>query len=204
MKSLYVTDRTAIGDERLAAVLDRLAGAPGLAVTLREDPAVADRDLVARARDARARLGESVPLYVHRRYDVALASAASGVHLPSHGLPLPRVRAAVPRGLCVGRSTHSAAEAEDAIAAGADFVVIGPVFDTPSKRRYGAPLGPEALARLPRRDAHTCDVFAIGGVDEDRLPELDRYRDQISGVAAIRLFQESADPRGVAERIAER
>lgn len=203
MKALYVTDRAAIGDERLAAVLDRLAGTPALAVTLREDPTLPDRDLAARAHDARGRLGET-PLYVHRRFDVAVAAEAAGVHLPSNGLPLPRVRAGVARGFRVGLSTHSASEAGDAIAEGADFVVIGPVFDTPSKRRYGPPLGPEALSALPRRDSHSCDVFAIGGVDEERLPELDRFRDRISGVAAIRLFQESADPRGIAERIAAR
>ena len=204
MKALYVTDRAAVGDERLAGVLDRLAEVAGIAVTLREDSTVTDRDLTARAREARGRLGDSVPLYVHRRFDVALASGAAGVHLPSHGLPLPRVRAATPRGFRVGLSTHSAAEAGDAIAGGADFVVIGPVFDTPSKRRYGAPLGPAALSELPRRDTHSCDVFAIGGVDEERLPDLDPYRDRISGVAAIRLFQESGDPRAVAERIAAR
>ena len=57
---------------------------------------------------------------------------------------------------------------------------------------------------LPLRDTHSCEVFAIGGVDEGRLAELDRYRDRISGVAAIRLFQGSGDPRSVAERIAAR
>ncbi len=203
MKSLYVTDRAAIGDERLAGVLDRLAGAPGVTVSLRDAPAD-DRVLLARAREARGRLGDSVPLYVHRRFDVALAAGASGVHLPSNGLPLPKVRANTPRGFRIGVSTHSAPEAENAISLGADLVVIGPVFDTPSKRPYGPPLGPRALAALPRRDSHSCEVYAIGGVDEARLAELEPYRDRISGVAAIRLFQESSDPRSVAERIAAR
>ncbi len=203
MKSLYVTDRPSIGDERLADLLDRLAGAPGLAVTLRENGGT-DREVLARAEAARERLGDLVPLYVHRRFDVGLAAAAAGVHLPSRGLPLADVRTSVPRGFRVGVSTHSAREAEDAIAAGADFVVIGPVFDTPSKRAYGPPLGPAALSGLPPRETHACDVFAIGGVDEARLPELDPYGDRISGIAAIRLFQESEDPRGVAERIAAR
>ena len=203
MKTLYVTDRSAVGDDRLADVLDRLAGASGLAVTLREDPAVPDRELVTRAREARERLA-GVPLYVHRRFDAALAAGAAGAHLPSDGLPLSRIRAQAPRGFRVGVSTHSAGEAEAAIAGGADFVVIGPVFDTPSKRRYGPPLGPDALSDLPRCDSHSCDVFAIGGIDEERLGELDPFRDRISGVAAIRLFQESADPRAVVERIASR
>jgi thiamine-phosphate pyrophosphorylase len=202
VKSLYVTDRAAIGDERLAGVLDRLAGAPDVTVTLREAPAD-DRILLARAREARGRL-DSVPLYVHRRFDIALAAGASGVHLPSNGLPLPKVRANTPRGFRIGVSTHSAPEAEEAISQGADLVVIGPVFDTPSKRPFGPPLGPGALAALPRRDSHSCEVYAIGGVDEARLAELEPYRDRISGVAAIRLFQENADPRGVAERIASR
>jgi thiamine-phosphate pyrophosphorylase len=203
MKSLFVTDRSAIGPERLAGVLERLAGAPGLAVTLRETSG-ADRDLVELARQARERLGESNPLFLHRRFDLALAAGAGGVHLPSTGLPVPAVRAATPRGFRIGVSTHSAPEAEAAIAAGANFLVIGPIFDTPSKRAYGAPLGPQALASLPPRETHACDVFAIGGVDESRLPELEPYRDRISGIAAVRLFQDAVDPRAVAERIAER
>ncbi len=198
-----MTDRSSIGDERLADVLGRLAGAPELAVTLRESGG-ADRDLVERAKAARERLGDRVSLYVHGRFDVAMAAGAAGVHLPSRGLPLADVRASVPRGFRVGVSTHSAREAEDAIASGADFVVIGPVFDTPSKRAYGSPLGPAALAGLPLRSSHACEVYAIGGVDEARLPELDPYGDRISGIAAIRLFQGSEDPRGVAERIAAR
>ena len=203
MKALYVTDRSAVGSDRLADVLERLAGAPDLAVTLRETSG-SDREIVDRAIDARERLGEANPLFLTRRFDLALAAGTAGVHLPANGLPPSAVRPATPRGFRVGVSTHSAAEAQAAIAAGADFLVIGPVFDTPSKRANGAPLGPRALADLPPRETHACDVFAIGGVDEARLPELDPYRDRISGIAAVRLFQDAEDPRGIAERIAAR
>ncbi len=203
MKSLYVTDRASIGDERFARLLDLLADAPGLTVELREKDAD-DRDCLGWARRARERLGASVALLVNRRFDIAIAAGADGVHLPADGLPLSRVRAHTPRGFRVGISTHSPGEAAEAIAAGADLVVIGPIFDTPSKRAWGDPLGPDALAALPRRASHASDVFAIGGIDEARLVELDSYRDRISGIAAIRLFQESADPRGVVERIATR
>jgi thiamine-phosphate pyrophosphorylase len=203
VKALYVTDREAIGDARLAAILSGLAGAPAVAVVLRDAPSE-DRALLERARNARERLGDAVPLLVHRRFDVALAAGAAGVHLPATGLPVARVRAHAPRGFRVGVSTHGSAEAEQALADGADVVVIGPVFDTPSKRRYGPPLGPSALAALPPRASHGRDVYAIGGIDESNLAELEPYADRISGIAAIRLFQESADPRALAGRLALR
>lgn len=202
MKVLYVTDRAAVGDRRFFEILESLAGAP-VSVELREK-GTDDRQTLHLAREAKARLGPGVRLTLNRRFDVALAAGADGVHLPADGLPLSRVRANTPRGFQVGASTHSPEEARAAIEAGADAVVIGPVFDTPSKRAWGPPLGPEALGRLPGARDHACDVYAIGGVDEGNLPALDPYRDRISGIAAIRLIQESADPRSVVERLAAR
>jgi thiamine monophosphate synthase len=55
---------------------------------------------------------------------------------------------------------------------------------------------------LPDPAGSRCKVFAIGGITEERLDALEPYRDRISGVAGIRLFQEASDPRGIAERIA--
>ncbi len=202
MKALYVTDRRAVGDARFLALLAELAGAP-VAVELRERE-TEDLEVLRLAVLARERLGPGVRLSVNRRFDIALAAGADGVHLPSEGLPLDRVRAATPRGFSLGVSTHSASEATSAIEAGADVVVLGPIFDTPSKRSYGAPLGPEALRDLPRRDTHSSEVLVIGGIAEDNLDALEPYRDRISGIAAIRLFQEAASPRAAAERLASR
>ena len=203
MKALYVTDRKALGDDRFESLLASLAGLPGLHVQLREREA-SDRESLAWASRAREKLGPDVPLLVNRRFDLALAAAADGVHLPADGLPLARVRANTPRGFRIGVSTHSAEEAVAAIDGGADLVVLGPIFATPSKRDHGAPLGPGVLADLPRLADHETEVFAIGGVDESSIAALDAYRDRITGIAAVRLFQESADPRAAAERIAAR
>jgi thiamine-phosphate pyrophosphorylase len=202
MKMLYVTDRSAIGNTAFAKILESLAGVPGLFVQLREKEAP-DREVLERARAAREKLGPDV-LFVNGRFDVALAAGAAGVHLPADGLPLSRVKSHTPRGFRVGVSTHSPEEASEAIAAGADLVVIGPIFDTPSKRAYGEPLGVRTLDALPPLRQHAAAVFAIGGIDEAMLSELEPYADRISGIAAVRLFQEAGDPRAVAERIAER
>ena len=203
MNALYVTDRSAVGDLRFREILRSLSGAPDLAVELREKTST-DREAVSWASEAREALGPKVPLLVNRRFDVALAAGAAGVHLPADGLPVPGVRAHTPRGFRVGVSTHSPEEAAAAIADGADLVVIGPIFDTPSKRRFGAPLGAGALAKLPLRASHRAEVYAIGGIDEAALDRLEPYRDRIAGVAAVRLFQESADPREALTRISAR
>jgi thiamine-phosphate pyrophosphorylase len=205
VNALYVTHRAAVGDARFREILGALSGAPGLSVELREkEPESTDRERLSWAVTAREILGPGVPVLVNRRFDIALAAGAAGVHLPADGLPPAEVRAHTPRGFRVGVSTHSPEEAAAALGDGADLVVIGPIFDTPSKRRFGPPIGAEALGRLPLRSAHRGEVFAIGGIDEAALDRLEPYRDRISGVAAIRLFQDSADPRAALERIAAR
>lgn len=203
MKAVYVTDRRAAGDARLRETLAALSGAPFLSVQLRERDG-ADRDRLAWARLAREALSAAVPLYVNGRFDIALAAGADGVHLPASGLPLARVRAATPRGFRIGISAHSAAEARQAIEGGADLAFLGPIFETPSKRAYGAPLGTRVLGELPPFAEHSCEVYAIGGISEENLGQLEPYSDRIAGIAGIRLFQESLDPRGVVERIARR
>ena len=203
MKALWVTDRGAPGGDRIDEVLQALRGARQLSVEIREKNAT-DREVVDLARRARESLGPDVPLSVNRRFDLALAAGAGGVHLPADGLPPARVRANTPRAFRVGVSTHSAAEAAAAIEEGADVVVIGPVFSTPSKERYGPPLGTSEIERLPALASHHAEVFAIGGITEERLEELDALRDRLSGVAAVRMFQTAPDPRALVERIAAR
>jgi thiamine-phosphate pyrophosphorylase len=105
---------------------------------------------------------------VNDRLDVALASGADGVHLPEAGLPIEAAQALGGPQWIVGTSRHSA---QGAIAAGRDgaaLVQLGPIWATPSKAAYGAPLGPSALtaarAGLPRG----CRLVAVGGIDEAR------------------------------------
>ncbi len=81
-------------------------------------------------------------------------------------------------------------------------MVLGPIFDTPSKRAYGKPLGPEALADLPPSSSHEAEVYAIGGMNLENVRQLLPYRDRIAGVAAVRLFQKADDPRGLLTRLA--
>lgn len=200
MKAIYVTDRGALSEGRFEEILGALRGSPDLSVQLREKE-IADGAYLKLAIRCREIL-RSTPLLVNGRFDVAVAAGAAGVHLPESGLPVARVRAHTPRGFRLGVSSHSAGNAARLIEEGSDVVLVGPIFPTPSKT--GRPLGPSALADLPPQASHSTDVYAIGGITEQNLEELESYRDRISGIAAIRLFQASNDPRGTAERIARR
>jgi thiamine-phosphate pyrophosphorylase len=93
-------------------------------------------------------------------------------------------------GQLVGVSTHSPAEALAAAREGADYVVFGPVYDTPSKREYGRPQGLPALAEACRQTP--VPVLAVGGVTPERVGELRAAG--AAGVAVIRGLLEAEDP----------
>ncbi|MGP0566172.1 thiamine phosphate synthase [Nitrospina sp. 32_T5] len=120
-------------------------------------------------------------LYINDRVDVALMVDADGVHLPEAGLPANEVKGRYPH-LLVGVSTHSWEAARQAQEAGADYITFSPIYDTPSKREYGAPQGVGALKEIA--GGMKIPVLALGGINLERIPEV--MRNGAHGVALIR------------------
>ncbi|TMF90112.1 MAG: thiamine phosphate synthase [Chloroflexi bacterium] len=125
-----------------------------------------------------------VPVLLSSRADVALAVGAAGVHLPESDLPVADARRLLGRERLIGRSVHSREAALAAAAEGADYLVFGPVFETPSHAGRPA-VGLEALRDVCR--AVSVPVLAIGGVDFDRAEEC--HRAGASGFAGISAFR---------------
>lgn len=190
LRLCLVTDRRVTGDRSLPDVVEACLSAGLRTVQLRETDLDARSllDLARRLRALTARYGAQ--LLINDRVDVALAADADGVHVPAAGLPPEVVRRLIGPKRLLGVSTHAAAEAEAAGRAGADFVVFGPVYDTPSKRPYGAPQGLGALSEVCRRAA--VPVVAIGGVTAAHVPEIRAAG--ATGVAVIRALLEAEDP----------
>ena len=188
---LYVvTDRHQTAGRPLAEVVAAAARGGAGAVQLRE------KDLSAHELyDLGACLQEMlspyrVPLLINDRLDVALALNAEGVHLAGHSLPTRTARSVLGPDKLLGVSTHNLDAARQAAEEGADFVVFGPVFATPSKLAYGPPQGLSQLAAVAREVP--IPVLAIGGITPANLSQV--RLTGAHGVAMIRAVLAAPDP----------
>jgi thiamine-phosphate pyrophosphorylase len=194
---LIITDRQATrGKPLVETVRMALAGGARL-VQLREKDleggalfALA-QSLAAECRRVGARL------LVNDRIDVALAAGADGVVLPADSFPTDVARRLLGPTRLVARSTHSAAEVERALHDGCDFVLFGPVYETPSKAAFGPPQGIDAL-RVAARFA--IPVYAVGGVTAKNASAV--FQAGAHGVAVIREAMAAEDSTAVARLLA--
>ena len=188
-------DRVVAGDGFLAGAEEVLrAGGARVALHLRA-PAASGRAMYTLA----TRLAEIAKacgalLLVNDRVDVALAAGAHGVQLRRRSLAVADARRIVGGERLIGASVHDVAEAREAVAAGADFLVAGAVYPTASHpARLAAGVGLiEAVAPLG------VPVVAIGGVTAERVGEARRAG--AAGVAAIRGIWDSPSPGEAVQR----
>ena len=178
---LLVTDRTQAGGRSLPSLICHAVSAGLPAVQLRERDLSA-RELLPLAQEIQSITApRAVPLIVNDRVDFTMALNLDGVHLRSDSLsPLPVRQLIGPRRL-IGVSTHSVEDVRRANQDGADYVVFGPIFETPSKRPFGPPLGLHLLADVCRRSS--IPVLAIGGITCERVHDVRRAG--AHGVAVI-------------------
>ncbi len=166
-----ITDRKLTADRcsLIAAVRLALKGG-GKAVQLREKN-LNTRELLKLAYKMRALTNKyKAKLFINDRFDIALAVGADGVHLTQNSIPVYAVRDTVKKKLMIGVSTHSLQEAKEAEKGGADFISLGPVYMTPSKLKYGGPVGLDILRKVSGRIA--IPVFAIGGIKGDKINDV--------------------------------
>ncbi|HUZ45354.1 MAG TPA: thiamine phosphate synthase [Terriglobia bacterium] len=182
----YITDRHGLAPEPLLPRIQLAAEAGVDLIQLREKD-LPTRELADLAQAAvRVCRKTETKIVINDRWDIAMAVAADGVHLGGQSLPAEVVRREAGKDLLMGVSCHSLDEAAKAEAAGADYILLGPIFETPSKLRYGPPLGLAKLAEVSRRSA--IPVFALGGITVERVAEC--ITAGAKGIAGIRIFQE--------------
>jgi thiamine-phosphate pyrophosphorylase len=206
----YVTDRHSLAEPSLLTERIALAAAGLDWIQIREKD-LSTRELLAVARDAvrnaaSSHRANSTRIIVNDRLDVALAAGAGGVHLGESSLPVAAASAwrrenelteISAREFLIGASCHSVEAVRAAELDGADYVIFGPVFFTPSKEQFGAPQGINRLAEASK--AVRIPVLAIGGITEENAREC--FDAGAAGVAAIRMFAEARDLASLVGRL---
>jgi len=127
---------------------------------------------------------------VNDRVDVALAVGAAGTHLGADDLPIEAVRRVAGPGHMIGGTARDPRRAIELVAAGADYLGVGPAYATATKEGLPVPLGPAGVAAVAR--AVGVPVIAIAGVTVARVPEL--LASGAHGVAVVSAVSEAADP----------
>jgi thiamine-phosphate pyrophosphorylase len=192
-----VTDRNQTKGRDLLSVLEQALEAGVKAIQLREKDLNA-RDLFFLAEQTRRLcLNYDAALLINDRIDVALAVDADGVQLSKTSLPLKTARQLLGSDKLIGASTHSLQESYEAERCGADFVLFGPVYFTPSKAAYGVPQGVAALREIVEKIS--LPIYAIGGVKVQNVEETKKTG--IRGVAVISAVMSAEDPKDAAIKL---
>jgi thiamine-phosphate diphosphorylase len=200
LRGLYVIidPEVAHGRDEIAIAGEAVAGGVGL-VQLRDKTREKGLQLpIARSLRALCRAAGAL-FFVNDHVDLALAVEADGVHLGQKDLPVAAVRRLVPGHFLVGCSTNNADEARQAERDGADYVSVGRLFPTGSKRDT-RPATLDTLRSV--KAAVSIPVCAIGGIDESNIDGvIAAGADMVSVIAAVVAAE---DVREAARRLARR
>jgi thiamine-phosphate pyrophosphorylase len=181
------------GLNRMHTVASALRG--GADVFQLRDKRAGDDELLRAAEIVRALCDEHGALFVFNdRPDLAVAANADGVHLGQDDMAIEEARATVGPELLIGRSTHAPVQVDGAV--GADYIGVGPIHPTPTKRWRPA-VGLE-LVRYAAANA-AVPFFAIGGLDQANLSEA--VAAGATRAAVVRAISEAADPQAAAREL---
>jgi thiamine-phosphate pyrophosphorylase len=195
---LYVvTDRQLTGGRSLCLVVQAALRGGARAFQLREKD-LTPREIYPLALEIRQLTqAYGARLLINDRVDVALAVDADGVHLTTTSLSASIARRLLGPDRLIGVSTHSLAEAQAAAEEGADFLLFGPVFFTPSKAPYGEPVGLDALRAV--RAGVTLPILAIGGIKRAHIDQV--LAAGADGIAVISAIISADDPTAATQEL---
>lgn len=190
---LYFVTEAATGPAVLRAALEG-----GVDMLQLRDAAAGDEELLTAAARFRSVCDEHGALFwLNDRPDLAMRAGADGVHLGQEDMPLSQARELVGQDLLIGLSTHSPEQLEAGIAAGADQLSVGPVWETPTKP--GRPAAGLDYVRHAARSQPPVPWFAIGGIDAGNVREVAAAGAERAVI--VRAIRDATDPRAAAAEL---
>lgn len=192
--SLYlVTDRSGMGDCEFESKIRSAVEGGCTMVQLREKN-INSYLMYQRALSIKKITDEyHIPLIINDRLDIMLAVGADGVHLGQQDIPVKIVRRLIGKDKIIGVSAHCIEEAEKAERDGADYLGVGAIFPTTTKKDII--ITPVNMLR-EIKETVSVPVVAIGGINQNNINTL--KGSHVDGVAVISAIMKSKDPKGSA------
>jgi len=192
---LFIGSRAVSGE---SLYFERLRGAleGGIAAFMVREKDLGGKALLEMALRARTMTrAAGARLIVSERLDVAMEAGADGVHLPERSFTPEEARRVIGPEMLIGRSVHGLEGAVEAEQMGADYVMAGPVFETPGKRDR---LSFESLLAIRKR--LSIGIVPVGGID---LSNIGRIAEAgFDSAAVIRALAAAGNPRESAASLA--
>jgi thiamine-phosphate pyrophosphorylase len=199
MRLVVITEPGGYGRGHEEIARAALAGGCG-AVQMR-DKQLSDIDFEETAERIKRLCRRSKALFfVNDRVDIAAAVESDGVHLGVQDLDVETARRVMPPGSLIGFSPESMEQARQAVAAGADYLGVGPVFATATKGDAGAPIGLDGLVAYAK--ARIAPVIAVGGIDVDNAASA--LEAGASGVAVVSVVSRAPDMEATVRELVKR
>ncbi|MDD4497165.1 MAG: thiamine phosphate synthase [Methanosarcinaceae archaeon] len=142
------------------------------------------KEMIREASEIKKICGDSAIFLVNDRIDVALAAGADGVHIGQDDMPIDAARKLLGAEKIIGLTVHNRYEAIEAEKNGADYVGLGPIFDTSTKKDAGKGIGPDNIREI--KNAIKIPLVAIGGINKENCKSvIENGADSLAVISAV-------------------
>ena len=200
IRGLYVVTDEMLSHGKSHAEIASEAVAGGASIIQLRDKTASSLKLFSDAKKVAEICRGKAIFIVNDRIDIALASGADGVHLGQDDIPADAARKICGENFLIGVSVGSLAEAEKAVADGADYVAVSPVYSTASKADAGAGHGLSLVSEI-RKAFPAMPLVGIGGLNRDNAAEA--VAAGLDSVAVISAVVSAADIKSAAEELSK-
>ncbi len=197
LAGLYVVlDKQALAGRNELEIAEQVIQGGAKVIQLR-DKQSSKGELLPIAQKLKALCDKSDILFIINDYlDLVLAVGADGLHIGQEDLPLPIIRLALPIDKIVGCSVTKVSQAIKAQNEGADYIAVGSIFPTPTKKDATV-VGVNRLKQI--RQAVSSPLVAIGGINEGNIDEV--MAAGVDSVAVISAVLGKKDVKGAVQRL---
>ena len=200
IRGLYVVTDEMLSHGKSHAEIASEAVAGGASIIQLRDKTASSLKLFSDAKKVAEICRGKAIFIVNDRIDIALASGADGVHLGQDDIPADAARKICGENFLIGVSVGSLAEAEKAVADGADYIAVSPVYSTASKADAGAGHGLSLVSEI-RKAFPAMPLVGIGGLNRDNAAEA--VAAGLDSVAVISAVVSAADIKSAAEELSK-